>query len=287
MLSKLLYKIKNKSIKYVFLDINSLTVVPNIKKEIYLSHDRINITPFIETIKLYFTIIKILGYYNIKCFLIFDTGISDKIIKIYPKYKSNRNTRRISKNLTVFNTNVYDYNIALIKEFFDLMDEVTINNLHKIEADFVIGYLLKNIPDDKLVLSHDMDLLLAYDKNTNIIYKSISKQTVDYILVDNFDVIKDIIDFEYLSKITDLLYYRALIGDKSDNITKPFGILTKKIVNNMFSKAYMNNDNVDFEYISLYFKNKFGNDDIHNKFLSDLKRNIFIMNIISQKPKQV
>jgi len=278
----------NKKYDYILIDINSLTLVPYLNSEKYFSKDNINITPFIETIKLYANYKKY--FPKAKFIFAIDGGISPTILKVYPDYKKNRNSKKYTSkhyNSTICK-NIYDYNVGLLIALFDKLQEFFIYDIRRNEADFIIGYIANKLSKNNkcLILSHDKDLLFAYNKNNNIdiIYKYINMKynKVLYYYVDSFECLLHIIDFRYLKNEIELLYYRSLVGDTSDSIKKPFGLKSKKIVNNMFENCYLENINVTYEYIIGYFSEKFNNKKVLDNFIVDFRRNLLIMNIFNE-----
>jgi len=280
---------KEKKYQYIIFDINSLTIVPFLNSNKYESHDHINITPLIETFKLFITYKK---YFPDSHFIfVFDGGISPIITNVCPKYKTGRNSRRFRGEARSINIskNVYNYNILLLNKLFGLFGETAIFDIVRNEADFIIGYLVNELSknDRCLVISHDKDLLLTYNKNNNVdvIYKQIGKKNtkVTYYFIDNFDCLLEIIGFNYLKNTNEFLFYKALLGDQSDKIPKPFGIKSKKIVTNMFEKTFIENINITYDYIIEYFKIKFKklNPQVIDNFIKDFRRNLLIMNIFS------
>ncbi len=268
---------RTKSYDYILFDINSLTIVPYLNNEKYLSHDRIIITPFIETFKLYIKYKFI--FPNARFIFIFDGGISENILKLYPTYKSNRHSRRYTG---IKSNSVYDYNIGLLTYLFEYLNELAISDINRNESDFICGYIIKRVHDKKiLTLSHDRDFLMMFNEYTDVIYKDITKERVNYFLIDCVDNLCHIMDYQYLKTTSDLLFYRALVGDVSDNITKPFGITSKKLVTNMFEQFYMNDIQITYELIVEYFNKKFRSDNIRDKFINDFRKNLYIMNVFN------
>lgn len=275
---------------YIIFDTNSLTIVPYLNSQKYLSSDRIIISPFIETFKLYLTYKKL--FPDARFIFVFDGGISPVILKMLPDYKKSRNSRKFTPTHNISSGGkVYDYNIQLLNILMGYFNEIVINDINRNESDFIIGYLVNNLSTNSecLVYSHDKDLLLAHNHNNNIdvLYKQSSLidnqyRTTNY-LVDSQDCINHIFDFQYLKNVNELLFYRALVGDTSDDISKPFGIKSKTIVNNMFHDAYIEDHEITFDYVINYFSNKFPktNPTILEKFTFDFKRNIAIMNIFN------
>ncbi len=271
---------------YVFVDVNSLTVTPYLSIEKYQSTDRFNISPFVETIKFYANMKKVLP--KTKFIFVFDGGISSKIKKIYPKYKMNRSSKRTKGVFDGIKSKSYDYNCMLITQALRYFGEIVIpSNVISNESDFMIGYILKNIKkvNDKLkmlVISHDMDYLMAFDENVHVIYKYTAPQMVKNYLIKSFDCICDILDYPYLRNVEELMFYKALLGDKSDNIEKPFGIRTKVPVENYFADCCMEDISITYESIIKHFSKKFKKESIIKKFESEFRRNLFITNIFNE-----
>ncbi|MEY2702454.1 MAG: hypothetical protein RLY43_1087, partial [Bacteroidota bacterium] len=255
---------KGLSYDYIIFDTNSLTIVPYLNSSKYVSSDNINITPFIETFKMYLNYKKL--FPDTRFIFVFDGGISPILLKMLPDYKKSRKSRKFTPNHNASSGGkIYDYNIKLINILMGYFNEVVIDDIDRNESDFIIGYLIDNLSSNSecLVYSHDKDLLLAHNHNENVdvLYKQSSLidgqyRTTNY-LVDSQDCINHIFDFQYLKNVKELLFYRALIGDTSDDITKPFGIKSKTIVNNMFQDAYLEDQEVTFDYVMNYFGNKF------------------------------
>lgn len=287
----LLQNFKEKDYKFILIDTNSLTIVPYLKSEKYMSTDRIIISPFMETFKFFLNYKKI--FPDAKFIFTFDSGISPVILKIFPDYKKNRHSRRYtpSTSSNISGSLVYDYNIKLLINLFEYFNEHTIFDIKRNEADFIIGYLSDDLSKigKCLVISHDKDLLLTFNKNDNIdvVYKQTGmKDTkVTNFLVDTQDCVNHIMDFQYLQNTKDLLYYRALCGDSSDSIPKPFGIKSKTIIQNMFKDCFMMDIEVTYEYIVSYFKEKFKkmNEVVIERFEDDLRKNIAIMNVFNKE----
>jgi len=272
---------------YIFIDVSSMLIVPYLNLEKYQSTDRINITPFVETVKFYVNMKEVLP--KTKFIFVFDGGISINIKKIYPTYKANRKSKRNTGTLDGNTNNLYDYNCMLIKQLFDYLNEIVISsNVINNEADFIIGYLIKNVKKENcklknLVVSHDKDYLLMYDENVHVIYKHFTPTVKCNYLIKNFDCISEIINFYYLRNVKELLYYKALMGDISDNIKKPFGITNKTPIENFFTNSCLEDKEISYTSILEYFNNKFKKIDLYNKFEKDFRRNIFLMNVFNEE----
>jgi 5'-3' exonuclease len=278
----------NKKYTYFFIDINSLTVTPFLGIEKYQSDDRINITPLIETLKFYTSMKQVLP--NTHFIFAFDGGISMQIKKMYPKYKQNRSSKKTKSIFDGNSGNLYDYNVALICRLMNYFGETVIpSNLICNESDFMIGYLVNSVkemvPDcNMLVMSHDHDYLMFQDKNVDVIYKYTAPSRAKYYHVQGIECICEIIDFPYLKNIHEFILFKALVGDKSDNIDKPFGLKTVTPVKNYFTDCYLDDIPVTYDniisYFTKYFKN---NDSIVSKFTNEFRRNLFMINVFNEE----
>ena len=278
---------ENNFYNYIFIDINSLTLIPYLNNNKYQSTDNINITPFIETLKLYVNYKKY--FPSSKFIFVIDSGISPLITKICPEYKQHRKSPKVKSNSYIpeLSKNIYDYNVGLLLKLFEIFNEIFISDINRNEADFIIGYMIKKLSINKkcLILSHDKDFLFCFNKNNNVhvIYKyiNIKYKKIAYYFVDNIDCLLSIFNFQYLKNEIELLYYRALIGDVSDGIKKPFGLKNKIIINNMFKTAYIEDIQITYEYIIDYFNKKF-NSNVMKRFEKDFRKNLLIMNIFNE-----
>ena len=240
-LTSIFLKSKNENFKYIILDINSLTVVPYISDYTYAVR-RMTVTPAIRTIELYTKLKSI--YPKSKFIFVVDNGISSKMKKIYPEYKGHRRHSMKSNlmlSLGESSNNAYRYNISLIGKFIIPLGEYF--SIEPGEADFKIGYILKLLteeynvsPKDILTIAGDKDLILTTELS-DFLFKSRTKNkgvVYYYFSKENF------ICFSKLENVTisspkEYLYYKSLIGDKSDNIPS---ILTPKKALNFLQSLY-------------------------------------------------
>ena len=100
-----------------------------------------------------------------------------------------------------------------------LIDTLGLYNMYPgiLEADDFIYYICKNTSGNKVVVTSDQDLLQVIDNDTSV-YNPIKK------------LVYDINKFEETFKISlsDFISYKALIGDKSDNIQGIAGVGPKR-----------------------------------------------------------
>jgi len=124
---------------------------------------------------------------------------------IFTDYKS---TRQHQQN---FNQNIFSV-------FYNYIEKNTLNiiNIDRLEADDVVYLIHKkinNIANNIIIISNDNDYLQLISENTQIInmqFKNIKSRTNCTTGISN-------------------LYYKALIGDKSDNIPKVSNLINKDI----------------------------------------------------------
>jgi DNA polymerase-1 len=173
---------------------------------------------------------------------------------IYKEYKI---TRQQNQN---FNQNIFN----VFHDYIVRKDLKSIN-IDRLEADDIVYLIHKKINNEKnkiIIITNDNDYLQLINDNTDVINMQ-------------FKNIKD------RTKCTDglsNLYYKALVGDKSDNIPKISNIfnkekalqlscLTKKdleswlIENNIYDKFKFNLNLISFDYIPenhiIEFNNKY------------------------------
>lgn len=102
---------------------------------------------------------------------------------------------------------------------------IGVHNIHpgSLEADDVLYYLTKQLEGDNIVITSDHDLLQVIN-NSTCVYNPVSKTMYS---IENFtDLIPVPVDL--------YIHYKALIGDKSDNISGIKGVGPKtavKIIN--------------------------------------------------------
>lgn len=293
-LTSLFLKSKNPEYKYIVLDVNSLTIVPYISDYSYTIR-RMNITPAIRTIELYTKLKSI--YPKAKFIFSIDNGISTNMKKIYPDYKGHRR-HSMKSNLMLSlgekSNNVYRYNISLLGKILIPLSEYF--SIEPGEADFKIGFILKTLvydykidPNDILTISGDRDLILTTELS-NFLYKSRTKNKgVNYYFFskENFICFSKIIGIP-LSNPKEYLYYKALIGDKSDNIPS---ILSPKKAHNLIQSILEEKcNNITYqdivERLNKSFKTEAEKSFKINMFLTNLTIiNLFNEEILSEGEK--
>lgn len=151
-------------------------------------------------------------------------GGSKRRKKLLPEYKNNRTA---GKRLTKWDQygSVEDENYSRALQLTRLHDylvnlPVTIITVDHIEADDVISYLTTTTFKDKdvYVASGDQDFLQLVDNSTTI-WSATKKKLYT----------PDVLEADYGIPFYNFLLYKAIIGDKSDNIVGVPGLGPKKI----------------------------------------------------------
>lgn len=157
----------------------------------------------------------------------FDTKDKLKRKEIYPEYKAGRKETPIE----------LISQIPLVQEYLKSIN-IKILTSPGNEADDIIGSLSKidnNILVD--IYSSDRDLLQLINDNVRCILKS-----KDNIVYDRKKVLET-----YNIKVSQLIDYKALVGDKSDNIPGVYGIGDKKAIAllNEYENVFEIYDNIE------------------------------------------
>jgi len=164
-----------------------------------------------------------------RCIIVFDgKNGTKKRKKLYPEYKSQRKVRhRFNRNVD-WSTSPVDEEYSMrmqLSRLIKYLDQLPISilSIDNIEADDVIAYISTTVlKDEKIIMSTDKDFLQLVDNNIKI--WSPTKK----ILYD-----KDKIFEEYGIPSKNLLTFKILDGDKSDNINGIRGAGIKTIVKNI------------------------------------------------------
>jgi len=156
-----------------------------------------------------------------KVILVFDgQGGSTNKRYLYPEYKANRDIVKV-KNWN-FDTREEETE-AMTNQMVRLIDyllclPVHLLSIDKIEADDVIGHLVKKAPNKVTIMSADKDFLqLVSDKVT--VYSPTKKK---------FYTPKEVLN-EYGVLAENFIYYKVLLGDKGDNVPGVKGLGEKKL----------------------------------------------------------
>ncbi len=190
--------------------------------------------------------------------LVFDgQGSSTNKRYIYPEYKANRGIRRIT-NWDTFE-NQEQESEAITNQLVRLIDylkclPVDLLSIDKVEADDVIGYLVKQLPESKItILSSDRDYLQLVNDNVEV-YSPTKK-----IFYNKKRVLEE---YEVTSK--NFLTHKILVGDKGDNVPGVNGLGIKTLVKHFPELT----TEKEFTLNMLLEKCELGNDNVHSKILA-------------------
>ncbi len=157
--------------------------------------------------------------------IVFDgKGGSNRRRKIYPEYKQNRKTKyRVNRSYDFASQEDEKQNmmmqLARCVEYLDTLP-VTVMSYDNIEADDTIGYLCRQVLTDSqiTVMSTDKDFLQLANGRIKIWSPTKKKMYDEKMVMD-----------EYGISSGNLIWYRVLDGDKSDNIPGVRGLGLKTI----------------------------------------------------------
>ena len=140
-----------------------------------------------------------------------------------------------------------------LEQIIDVISLLGVKNIYpkRMEADDVMAYLAHNLPGTSVVVTTDKDLLQVVSNNVTV-FNPIKKKEIT---LNNFEEYTGVKKQYYLS-------YRAVTGDKSDNINgfPRFGIkrflkLEHKNVSNNDEWALLRGDSITEEQYEIYKRN--------------------------------
>ena len=157
--------------------------------------------------------------------IVFDgKGGSNRRRKIYPKYKQKRRTKYRVNRSNDFSSQADEkqnmiMQIQRVVEYLDTLP-ITVLSYDNIEADDTIGYLCRQVLTDSqiTIMSTDKDFLQLANGRIKI-WSPTKKKMYD----------EDAVLNEYGISSHNLIWYRVLDGDKSDNISGVRGLGLKTI----------------------------------------------------------
>ena len=177
--------------------------------------------------------------------IVFDgKGGSQRRRKIYSDYKSNRKpptrlNRQYDMTTEQQETENMKWQLVTLIEMLECLP-VTIFTLDNIEADDVIAYASELITaqgGESIIYSTDKDFLQMVTETTKI-YNPVKKKTFDVnTVVETYGVHPD-----------NFVYYRALLGDKSDNIDGIRGAGEKTVLK-LLPELVDNASTIDYDFI--------------------------------------
>ncbi len=157
--------------------------------------------------------------------IVFDgKGGSTRRRKLYPEYKQKRKTKyRVNRSYDFASQEDEKHNMIMqlqrIVEYLDALP-VTVLSYDNIEADDTIGYLCRQVLTDSqiTIMSTDKDFLQLANSRIKV-WSPTKKKMYD----------EDVVLDEYGISSHNLIWYRVLDGDKSDNISGVRGLGLKTI----------------------------------------------------------
>ena len=175
-------------------------------------------------------------------------GGSQRRRKLYPAYKSKRKPpTRLNRqyDLTTEEQEVENlkYQLVSLVEMLECLP-LTVFTLDNIEADDVIGYASELVTaqgGNSIIYSTDKDFLQLVDEHVRV-YNPIKKKT--------FDI--DTIVETYGVHPSNFVFYRALLGDKSDNIDGIRGA-GDKTVRKLLPEFIQPTSAIDYSFIEQKF----------------------------------
>jgi DNA polymerase-1 len=177
--------------------------------------------------------------------IVFDgKGGSQRRRKIYSDYKSNRKpptrlNRQYDMTTEQQETENMKWQLVTLIEMLECLP-VTIFTLDNIEADDVIAYASELITaqgGESIIYSTDKDFLQMVTETTKV-YNPVKKKTFDVnTVVETYGVHPD-----------NFVYYRALLGDKSDNIDGIRGAGEKTVLK-LLPELVGNASTIDYDFI--------------------------------------
>ena len=183
--------------------------------------------------------------------VIFDgKGGSQRRRKIYPEYKSNRKSptrlnRQYDMTTAEQETENMKYQLVTLIEMLECLP-VTIFTLDNIEADDVIAYASELVTAQggtSIIYSTDKDFLQMVTETVKV-YNPIKKKTFD---------INTIIE-SYNVHPNNFVFYRSLMGDKSDNITGIRGAGEKTLLK-LLPELSDDSLHIDYNFIEQKYTN--------------------------------
>lgn len=210
--------------------------------------------------------------------VVFDgKGGSQRRRKIFPQYKSNRKpptrlNRQYDLTTEQQEADNMKYQLISLIEMLECLP-VTVFTLENIEADDVIAYgseLVTAQGGKSIIYSTDKDFLQMVNENVRV-YNPVKKKTFDIdTIIETYGIHPD-----------NFVFYRALLGDTSDNIDGIRGA-GDKTVRKLLPELINSNISVDYTFIEQKFtdvkkKPKLIENILNNKDI--IERNLQLMEL--------
>ena len=200
-----------------------------------------------------------------RCIIVFDgKGGSTKRRKLYPEYKANRKVKkRLNRNVD-WGTAPQDEEQSMRQQMGRLIDyleqlPLTLISIDNVEADDVMAYISQQVltESDIFLMSTDKDFLQLVDDRVKVWSPTKKKLYTK----------KEVLE-EYGIPSNNILTYRILDGDKSDNISGIPGCGIKSIIKYLQPIS----EDKDFGVIELFDYIK--NTDSKIKLLENIKNSV-------------
>lgn len=156
-----------------------------------------------------------------KVILVFDGEGSNTNKKyLYPEYKANRDVRKV---INWGFDNRDDEEQSMVSQIVRLIDYLNCLPVHilaidKIEADDVIGYLCKKLPNKVTIMSADRDFFQLINNKIDVYSPTKKKFYTSKTVKEEFEVYP-----------SNFILYKTFLGDKGDNIPKIKGFGEDKL----------------------------------------------------------
>lgn len=175
--------------------------------------------------------------------IVFDgKGGSQKRKKVYNGYKSGRAIK--NKLNRVLNMEMEDEQKLLRMQFIKLLEyleclPITVMSYDNIEADDVIAYItMQCLKDNVIIYSNDKDYFQLINDRVSVYFPAKNKMYTKSEMLNEYKILPE-----------NFIWYKVILGDKSDNIKGINGIGKTKFESNF---SFLSNDIYDLTS----FKNK-------------------------------
>ena len=198
-----------------------------------------------------------------RCIIVFDgKGGSSRRRKIYPEYKGNRKSkhkfnRHIKWGLAPENEeHAMRQQISRLVEYLEQLP-VTMISIDNIEADDVMAYISQQLlpESDIMLMSTDKDFLQLVDDRVKVWSPTKKKLYNKQAVLEEFGI-----------PSRNMLTYRILDGDKSDNINGVMGAGLKSLI------KYIPQITEDEDFTAMDLINFVNNSDSKIKLLENIKK---------------
>jgi len=225
-----------------------------------------------------------------KVVIVFDgVGGSNARRNLYPEYKANRNTNRMT-NYDIFSSKDEEQEsinnqMARLIQYLQCLP-VTVISIDGLEADDIIGYLATKFEkydetQKVTIMSADKDFLQLVSSKTQV-YSPTKKE------IYNPEEVKT----EFGISCNNFINYKILLGDQSDNIPGITGLGPKKIIKlfpELTGKYRVTLDNIIGKSAELISENKLYLSVVERKHQLEINQKLMSLdgNYLSPENKQI